>query len=280
MIDKQTRRNFLQLAGVGAVMAGLKPAIGAEATGANPGKAKFNLGMASYTFRKFNLEQTIAMTKRLGLKYICLKDFHLPLKSSKEEIEKARALVKDSGLILYACGVIYMKTEADVTQAFDYAKNAGVKMIVGVPNPELLGSVEKKVAEYDIRVAVHNHGPGDQLYPTPESVYEKIKGLDKRIGLCIDIGHTQRSGIDPSQAAEKFADRLMDVHIKDVSAATADGTTVEMGRGVIDIVKFLKKLVAINFSGVTAFEYEKDETDPLPGTAESVGYTRGVLASI
>jgi sugar phosphate isomerase/epimerase len=280
MIDKQTRRNILQLAGVGAVMAGLRPAIGAEHTDTNPNKAKFNLGMASYTFRKSNLEQTIAMTRRLGLKYICLKDFHLPLKSSKEEIEKAAAKVKDSGLVLYACGVIYMKTEADVQQAFEYAKQAGINMMVGVPNPELLGLVEKKVAEYDIKVAVHNHGPGDQLYPTPESVYEKIKGLDKRIGLCIDIGHTQRSGIDPSEPAEKFADRLMDVHIKDVNAATADGTTVEIGRGVIDIVKFLKTLVAINFSGVTAFEYEKDENDPLAGVAESIGYTKGVLASV
>jgi len=280
MIDKQTRRNFLQLAGAGAVIAGLKPAFGAESADTKPGKAKFNLGMASYTLRKFNLEQTIAMTKRLGLKYICLKDFHLPLKNSKEEIEKAATKVKDSGLVLYACGVIYMKTEADVTQAFDYAKNAGVKIIVGVPNPELLGLVEKKAAEYDIKVAIHNHGPGDQLYPTPESVYEKIKGLDKRIGLCIDIGHTQRSGIDPSVPAEKYADRLMDVHIKDVDAATGDGKTIEMGRGVIDIVKFLKTLEAINYSGVTAFEYEKDETDPLPGAAESVGYTRGVLASI
>jgi len=274
------RREFIQITGIGMVSSGLTTVIAMAEEKKASDKAKFELGMASYTLRKFNLEQTIAMTKRLGLKYICLKDFHLPLKSSQEAIEKAKAMIKDSGLVLYACGVIYMKTEADVTQAFDYAKQAGIKMIVGVPNPELLGLVEKKVAEYDIGVAIHNHGPGDQLYPTPESVYEKIKMLDKRIGLCIDIGHTQRSGIDPSQAAEKYADRLMDVHIKDVSAATGEGTTVEMGRGVIDIVKFIKTLVAINFSGVTAFEYEKDETDPLPGTAESVGYVRGVLASI
>jgi sugar phosphate isomerase/epimerase len=279
MAVKKTRRDFLQLAGVGAIAAGLNPAVTiAEETRA--GKAKFNLGMASYTLRKFNLEQTIAMTKRLGLKYICLKDFHLSLKSSKEEIDQATAKVKESGLVLYAGGVIYMKTEADVTQAFDYAKQAGLKMIVGAPNPELLGLVEKKVAEYDIKVAIHNHGPGDQLYPTPENVYEKIKMLDKRIGLCIDIGHTQRSGIDPSQPAEKFADRLMDVHIKDIDAATAGGKTIEMGRGVIDIVKFVRTLIKINFSGVTAFEYEKDETDPLAGVAESVGYVRGVLASV
>jgi sugar phosphate isomerase/epimerase len=173
-----------------------------------------------------------------------------------------------------------MKTEADITQGFDYAKAAGMKIIVGVPNHELLPMVEKKVKEYDIKVAVHNHGPEDKLYPTPASVYEKIKDLDKRIGLCIDVGHTQRAGIDPSEPIEKFADRLIDVHIKDESSATAEGTTVEMGRGVIDLVKLFRTLEKIGYSGIAAFEFEKDEADPLTGVAESVGYTRGVLTCI
>jgi inosose dehydratase len=288
MVDKQTRRNVLKLAGAGVIAAGLKPAIGAEQIGASTypsvsakkGKEKFNLGLASYTFRKFPTDQALAMTKRLGLKYICFKDFHMPLKSAPEEIEKTVAKVKEAGLTLYACGVIYMKTEADIQQAFDYAKAAGVKMIVGVPNYELLGSVEKKVKEYDIKVAVHNHGADYPLYPSPAIVYEKVKDLDKRIGLCIDVGHTQRAGIDPSEAAEKYADRLLDLHLKDETSATTEGTTVEMGRGVIDLVKLMRTLEKIGYSGIAAFEFEKDENDPLAGVAESVGYTRGILASI
>jgi sugar phosphate isomerase/epimerase len=288
MFDKQTRRDVLRMAGVGMVAAGLKPtmAIAEVSKDADPstslraGKVKFNLGMASYTFRKFNTEQTLAMTKRLGLKFISFKDFHLPLNSTPEQIEKTVAQVKDAGLTLYACGVIYMKTEADIQQAFDYAKAAGVKMIVGVPNHKLLGQVEKKVKEYDIKVAVHNHGPEDKLYPSPASVYEKIKDLDGRIGLCIDAGHTQRAGIDPSGPVEKYADRLIDLHIKDESSATLEGTTVEMGRGVIDLVKLMRTLIKIQYSGIAAFEFEKDENDPLAGVAESVGYTRGALASI
>jgi inosose dehydratase len=282
MANRQTRREFIQLAGMGVIAAGLKPerAVAVETEAKTSSKAKFNLGLASYTFRKFSTEQALAMTKRLGLKYICFKDFHMPLKSAPEEIEKTAAKVKEAGLTLYACGVIYMKTEAEVQQAFDYAKAAGVKMIVGVPNYELLGLVEKKVKEYDIKVAIHNHGPDNPLFPSPASVYERIKDLDKRIGLCIDVGHTQRSGIDPSEAVEKFADRLLDLHIKDESSATAEGTTVEMGRGVIDLVKLMRTLEKIGYSSVAAFEYEKDETDPLPGLAESVGYTRGILASI
>jgi sugar phosphate isomerase/epimerase len=288
MVDKQTRRDILRLAGMGVIAAGLKPEIAAAAETKTTGlstplrasKAKFNLGLASYTFRKFPTEQTIAMTKRLGLKYISFKDFHMPLNGTPEQIQNTVAKVKEAELTLYACGVIYMKTEAEVQQAFDYAKAAGVKMIIGVPNYELLGLVEKKVKEYDIKVAVHNHGADMPLYPSPASVYEKIKDLDKRIGLCIDVGHTQRSGIDPSEAVEKFADRLLDIHIKDESSATTEGTTVEMGRGVVDLVKLMRTLEKIGYSGIAAFEFEKDENDPLAGVAESVGYTRGILASI
>ncbi len=284
----QTRRSMLKLAGIGAIAAGVKAAVGAEqifpanlpSAPEKKGKEKFNLGLASYTFRKFPTDQAIAMTKRVGLKYICFKDFHMPLKSSAEEIQNITAKVKDAGLTLYACGVIYMKTEAEVQQAFDYAKAAQVKMIVGVPNYELLGIVEKKVKEFDIELAIHNHGPDNPLFPTPASVYEKVKDLDKRIGLCIDIGHTQRSGIDPSESAEKYADRLLDIHIKDETSATAQGTTIEMGRGVIDLVKFMKTLEKIQYSGVASFEFEKDENDPLAGLAESVGYTKGILAAI
>jgi len=288
-MDKgQTRRDVLRLAGMGVIAAGLKPAMGAEQIGASTtpsvpaktGKEKFNLGLASYTFRKFPTEQAIAMTKRLGLKFISFKDFHMPLNGTPEQIEKTVAKVKEAGLFLYACGVIYMKTEVEVQQAFDYAKAAGIKMIIGVPNYELLGLVEKKVKEYDIKVAVHNHGADYKLYPSPASVYERVKDLDKRIGLCIDVGHTQRAGIDPSEAVEKFADRLLDIHIKDESSATTEGTTVEMGRGVIDLVKLMRTLIKIQYSGVAAFEFEKDENDPLAGVAESVGYTRGILASI
>ncbi len=288
MIDKQTRRDVLRLAGMGVIAAGLKPAMGAEQIGASTypsvsaktGKEKFNLGLASYTFKKFTTEQTLAMTKRLGLKYIGFKDFHMPLKSTPEQIQNTVAKVKEAGLTLYACGVIYMKTEAEVQQAFDYAKAAEIKMIVGAPNYEMLGLVEKKVKEYDIKVAVHNHGADYPLYPSPAIVYEKVKDLDKRIGLCIDVGHTQRAGIDPSEAVEKFADRLLDIHIKDETSATTEGTTVEMGRGVIDLVKLMRTLEKIGYSGIAAFEFEKDENDPLAGVAESVGYTRGILASI
>jgi sugar phosphate isomerase/epimerase len=143
-----------------------------------------------------------------------------------------------------------------------------------------LDLVNFKVKEFDIKVAIHNHGPGDERYPSPESIYSKVKDLDPRMGICMDIGHTMRLGLDPCQETEKYADRLHDIHIKDVSLAAAAGETVEMGRGVIDLPKFFRTLLKINYQGVASFEYEKDAEDPLPGLAESVGYVRGVLSVV
>jgi inosose dehydratase len=280
-MNKTTRRTFCKVAGAGlgaGIGSGFLPAD--QAPKSMGAKAKFALGMASYTFRAFGLDETLSMTRRLGLKRISFKSFHLPLEATPAEIQAVVAKVKAAGLDLYAGGVIYMKTEAEARQAFAYAKAAGMGMIVGVPNHELLPLVNTLVKENDIRVAIHNHGPTDKIFPTPESAYERIRSLDRRIGLCIDVGHTKRSNIDPAIDAVRFADRLIDVHIKDVTAATEQGTTCEMGRGVIDIPSFLRALVKIGYAGTVSLEHEKDEKDPLPGAAESIGYTRGVLASL
>lgn len=281
-MKQSTRREFIKKTGGGMLLTSLLTITNSIESNATPikksGQPLLNLGMASYTFRKFSMEKTVEMTRRLGLRHIAFKSMHLPLESTTDEIRAIASKVQEAGLDLYGCGVVYMKDEASVHQAFYYAKAAGMKVIIGVPNHELLELVNQKVKQYDIQVAIHNHGPGDLLYPTPESVYEKIKKLDSRIGLCIDIGHTQRLAIDPAEAAIQYKDRLIDVHVKDVSASTAEGTTVEIGRGVIDIPKFLKTLIKINYTGKVSLEYEKDEDDPLPGAAESIGYLKGILA--
>lgn len=281
-MQRYTRRHLLELAGAAASLAaaGNLPAQEPSRPAEAPKRPALKLGLASYTTKDFSLDQTLTMTTRVGLKYICLKSFHLRLESTPEQIAQAVEKVKAAGIELYGGGVIGMSKPADVERAFEYAKAAGMKTIVGVPHPDVLPLVNEKVQKYDIRVAIHNHGPGDKTYPMPESAYEKIKTLDKRIGLCIDIGHTLRIGADPIRDAQRFADRLLDVHIKDVTAGTPAGKTVEIGRGVIDIPKFLRTLLQINFTGVCSFEYEKDPKDPLAGLAESVGYVRGALAAL
>lgn len=282
---RTTRRNFLKTAGAGLAAPVIRDRLfSAQQTRPDSllilQKYRFELGMASYTFRAFGLDDTLAMTKKLGLRKIGFKSMHLPLESTPDEIRAVVAKVKDAGLDLYAGGVVYMRTEAEVKQAFEYAKAAGMKIIVGVPNHELLGLAEKCTQEFDIRLAIHNHGPTDKLYPTPESVVEKIRNLDKHVGLCIDIGHTIRCGIDPADSVERLFERLLDVHIKDMTAAAVEGGPIEIGRGVIDIPKFLGMLIKLNYAGVVSLEYEKDEKDPLPGAAESIGFVRGVLAAL
>ena len=233
------RRGFLKRAAGVSLAAASTSTTFAQSTGA-PGHANaaFGLGIASYTLRKFNLAQVIAMTERLGLKRITLKSMHMPLDASDAQLESMAQQVRRAGLDLYGAGVIYMKNEAQVHQAFHYAQVAGLKVIVGVPGHDLLPLVEKKVRQTDICVAIHNHGPGDKVYPSPASVVDRVKTLDRRIGLCLDIGHTQRLGIDPAEAARQCAARLLDVHVKDVSSSQASGSTLEIGRGVIDIPEF------------------------------------------
>lgn len=285
-MSQQSRRAFFQTAGAGITAGALSLNAAEEHKHSQEhggqkqcSAVKFSLGMASYSTRKLSLDETIAMTKRLGLERIALKSFHLAMDSTEAEIKAAAAKVRDAGLDLYGAGVIYMKTEAEVHQAFDYIAAAEMRVMIGVPNYEFLDLVNKKVQEYDIKLAIHNHGPGDKLYSSANDVYDKVKDLNPRMGLCMDIGHTVRIGEDPSELAEKYVGRLHDVHIKDVSTNTKEGTTVEIGRGVIDIPRFIRTLTKIGYDGTTSFEFDKDGDDPLPGLAESVGYVRGVLAS-
>lgn len=277
-MKETTRRNFLKISGLGAAVSLIPFTTTKGKTFDEAGSLK--LGLASYSLRKFSQEETIAMAKQAGLDYMCFKSMHLPLDAAVQELKKGEKNVSDAGLKLYGGGVIYMKSKKDVDQAFEYAKNAGMSLIVGVPAHDLLTYTNDKIKEYDIRVAIHNHGPGDETYPSPESIYEKIKDLDPRFGLCMDIGHTQRIGVDPTDAASKYFSRLFDIHIKDVTSATHDGETVEIGRGVIDIPKFLRLLVKKKYAYVVSFEYEKDEDNPMPGLCESVGYVKGCLASM
>lgn len=274
------RRTFLKVSGAGIVAAQAPVILAGENKQAGKGKPSglpFELGIASYTFREFTLEETIEMTGRLAISNLCLKSMHMPLDATPEELRNSAAMVREAGIELYGAGVIYMTSPEEVNNAWAYAQAAGLKVIVGVPEHALLEQCNQKVKETGIRLAIHNHGPGDDKYPSPESVYERVKGLDPGVGLCVDIGHTVRIGLDPIKEVSRLMDRVLDIHIKDEDKADEDGNTCEIGRGVIDIPGFLKMLLKEKYSNVVSFEFEKDGNDPLPGLAESVGYVRGVL---
>ena len=279
----QSRRKFIQAGTIGAAASAVMPIFGKAAVKSEnkPGKHEpLKLGMAGYTFLNFDLPSSIKMMQRVNVTNLSIKEFHLPLDSSPEKIKDVLQQLSTAGITPYAVGVIYMKSQEEVDRAFNYAKAVGVNMIVGVPNYELIDYTEQKVKEHNIRIAIHNHGPMDKLYPSPKDVYDRINKKDKRMGLCIDIGHTQRTGLSPANAVLQYQDRLFDLHIKDVTAANNDGQAIDVGRGVIDFPAFENALYKINYQGMCSFEYELNMKDPLPGIAESVGYFKGVMNAI
>lgn len=239
---------------------------------------KFKVGMAGYTFVKFNLDQTLEVMKKTDVHYLCIKDFHLPFNSTDEQIAEFHKKLADNGVTGYAVGPIYMKSKEEVDRGFEYAKRVGVKLIVGVPNVELLPYVDQKVKEYDFKYAIHLHGPDIALYPDADDAWNHTKDLDPRIGMCLDIGHDTRNGKDPVADLLKYHTRVFDIHIKDVTGNTKAGYSVEIGRGIIDFPAFIKALREVGYDGVCSLEHEKNMQDPFIGIGESIGYFRGIAA--
>jgi sugar phosphate isomerase/epimerase len=278
---KNSRRSFVKQGLAGAILLGAAPVINAlPADQIKPKAAKavnpFQLGMAGYTFVNFDLDTTLKTLKRLDIHYLCIKDFHLPLNSTAEQIKAFHEKCASYDVKGYAVGPIYMRKKEDIDNAFEYAKKVGVKMIVGVPNYDLLPYVDQKVKEYDFHYAIHLHGPDMPLFPDAKDTWENTKNLDPRMGMCLDIGHDLRAGCDPVADLKKYHTRVFDVHIKDVTDSTKAGTGIELGRGKIDFPALIKALREVNYTGMCSLEYEKDMKDPFLGIAESIGYFKAV----
>jgi len=280
--DRLTRRRFIR---TGLLASTLAPTIGPatlwSASAVKQTDGGLKLGITTYTLRKFTLDQAIAMTQEADLKYISLKDMHLPMKSTREERVETHKKVEAAGLTLTGGGVIALKNQSDqIREAFEYCRDAGMPTMICSPEPEGLDTVEVFAKRFKIRIAIHNHGPGDKHFPSPLDIFHAVKDRDPLMGLCMDVGHTVRNGEDPVSAIEKCSGRLYDFHMKDVSSATAGGSPVEVGKGVIDIPNVLKALIRVNYSYNVALEYEAHADDPMPGVKGSVAYMRSVLVAM
>lgn len=240
----------------------------------------FKLGMAGYTFVNFDIDKTLDIMQRLDVHYLCIKDFHLPLDSTDEQIAAFKEKLAAKGVTGYAVGPIYMKSEAEVDRAFAYARRVGVKLVVSVPNYELLPYVDRKVKEYDFRTAIHLHGPDIKTYPDATDVWEHVKDLDPRIGMCLDLGHDLRNGCDPIADFKRYRSRVFDIHLKDVTDNTKAGHAIELGRGKIDFRSLVKALRKAGYTGSCSLEYEKDMKDPFLGIAESIGFFKAVCQMV
>jgi sugar phosphate isomerase/epimerase len=244
--------------------------------------ADIKLGVASYSFRKFSRTQAIEMTKELGTPYLNIKEFHLKLDSTPEEIDAAKKEFADAGIILVGCGNVNFQKddESDIRSKFDYAKRAGFPLIVCAPTAVTLPKLEKFVKEYDIKIAVHNHGPEDKNFPTPQSVLKAVKDMDPRCGLCMDIGHTSRTGVDIVESIEEAGPRLLDMHTKDLGEPMIKESQTAVGDGRLPIPRIFLQLIRMKYAGCVNLEYEIQEENPMPGMQKSFAYMRGVLAGL
>lgn len=242
-------------------------------------KEAFKLGVAGYTFVKFDLQTALETLQRCDVHYLCIKDFHLPLESSEEEIAAFHVKCAEYGVTGYAVGPLYMRSKEEVDKCFEYAKRVGVKTIVGVPNYELLPYVDQKVKEYGFTYAIHLHGPDQDIYQDASVVWDKTKDLDPRIGMCLDIGHDTRNGKDPVADLKKYHTRVFDIHLKDVTGPSKSGYSVEVGRGIIDFPAFVNMLREVNYTGCVSLEHERNMDNPFMGIAESLGYFRAMLVA-
>jgi sugar phosphate isomerase/epimerase len=239
------------------------------------------VGIASYTFNRLPLEAAIKGIQRVGVNYVSIKEAHLPLKSTTEERKSVAKAFRDAKITPLSCGVITMNdNESDIRNAFEYARDAGIPTIVCKPTRASLPVLDRLVKEFGIRLAIHNHGPEDKVWPSPLDAWEAVQKHDERIGVCIDVGHTARCGVDPIKAIRTCTPRLYDLHMKDIASKESNSRPVEVGRGVLDIRGMLKALLEIRYAHHVGLEYEKDLKDPIPGTAESIGFIRGTLASM
>jgi sugar phosphate isomerase/epimerase len=239
--------------------------------------------LASYTFRNFSRAQLISFMKQLDLSAVNLKDVKDHLPSVTPEETAALADYAAAGVKLHAAGTIYFDKDedADIRNKFEYCKRAGISVIVaGDPAPETLPRIEKFVREYNIRFAIHNHGPEDKLWHSPLDVLKAVKGLDPRIGCCIDVGHTVRAGTDVVQAIHEAGPRLFNIHMKDLTNFQDKENQVAVGEGKMPVPKIFQALAAIGYQGFVDLEYEIHPNDPMPGVIASFAYMHGVLAGL
>ena len=283
MKTRPSRRDFVRSCGLAAAAFAARDVLASSPAPPSSEALPIRLGVASYTFRNFTRAQMIDFLKQLNVFALNAKDVndHLPLDVQGEDA--ALADYAEAGITLHAAGAIYFpkNEDADIRAKFEYCKRAGIKLIVaGDPTPEMLPKLESFVREYHIAIAIHNHGPEDKLWRSPLDVLSDIKTLDPRIGCCIDVGHTVRTGTDLIQAIRETGSRLLNLHMKDLTNFQSKESQVAVGEGIMPVRKMFEALVAAKYTGFVDLEYEIHADDPMPGVISSFAYMRGVLAGL
>lgn len=294
MKSEVSRRDILRSAVLASATAALSP-FGAVASPLvtnlgtmperkpSPDAPPIRLGLASYSFRNFDRADLIGDMKTLRIDALNAKDVkdHLPVDPTQE----ARALADyaAAGITLHAAGAIYFDKDdlASIRSKFDYCKRAGIRVIVaGDPSPNALPLLAAAARDYDMYIAIHNHGPEDQIWHSPLDVLAAVKSMDARMGCCIDVGHCVRAGVDVIDAIHAAGPRLFNMHMKDLTNFSDKESQVAVGEGKVPVPAIFQALQAINYEGFVDLEYEVHADDPMPGVTSSFAFMRGVLAEM
>lgn len=237
------------------------------------------LGVASYSLRELGRAEAIAAVQALGTPYVCIKSMHLPYELSPEELAAGRREFEDAGLTIVGGGVITLQEDSDEAMRpyFEYARAAGMPLMVIAPTATTMPRIEGFAVAYDIKVAIHNHGPTDPHFPGPRDALPVIRDMDPRVGVCVDLGHTTRTGVDIVEAIAEAGSRVLDLHVKDLRDLLDADSQCVVGEGAMPLSAIFQQLVTTGYSGYVNLEYEIDASDPLPGMLRSFAYMRGVL---
>jgi sugar phosphate isomerase/epimerase len=267
------------LAGAAVAVAGTRLSFAAPIADEDAG---FKLGVSSYSLRKLSRPDAIKPLESMKVRYVNIKGFHARMKSTPDELKKVKTDFESAGIQILGVGnVSFAKNdEGEMRRNFDYAKALGAPVIVMAPTAQTVGFIDKLVKEYNIKAAIHNHGPEDKHFPAPADVLKAIKGMDARMGLCIDIGHTTRTKTDVVQSIKEAGARLHDMHVKDLADLMNKDSQVAVGDGAMPIPAIFRQLQRMNYRGGVMLEYEINADNPVPGMQKSFAYMRGVLAGM
>lgn len=260
------------------------PSVTSSAPAPRSRVSPLKLGIASISLRDLPVASVVSALKQLEIGFVSIHGAHASFE--KDSPEKCAAVAKafrEAGIEVASSSVVNLPNdESAVRRAFANARAGGLTLMTCKPALDAYPLLERMVKETGIRLAVHNHGPEDKVYPSPYDVLKAIEPYDSRIGLCLDVGHAMRAGVDSAKVIREAAPRLYDLHLKDSVANPGSVTDLptEVGRGKLDIQAILTALVDVKYTGVVAFEYERAGVNSLIGVAESVGYVRGVLHTI
>lgn len=269
-----TRRDFLRASG--AAVAGLavaRPLIAEP----NDEFGGFTLGMQSYTFRKFNLEQALKRTHDLGLKYVEFFNGHVPITNDESKIKAVKKLCGDYGITPVAFGVESFTKDHDANKRkFEFGKALGIKTLSADPTPDSFNSLDKLVEEYKISIGIHPHGPsgrGLHRWYSAEIIMKAVKDHDPLIGTCLDTGHLIRAAqmgkkLDPAAEVRVMGARNFGIHLKDHDNVAKHDVII--GRGVLNVPEVLKALREVKFGGYISIEYEYHEDDPSPDVKQCI----------